>query len=369
MLQGIFGPSNQTMRRYEAECAEWQAVCDDMAAAEARALAVYAPGPCELFQYWCQTATGLCCEMPCRLGYHSACLSCAFVCCHATPPEIACDPEREIWQHHAMQIQEYWWLSRMLIENLCVRPLTPWYVYQADVGLERPPKPAPPRGDCCEDCFENCFKCGTTDICECECDFSCERLLYHVNRRLRSYLCTLSGWHACHPSQCLGPCPCIAYQAPPPPSENDEEGDAPPPSVAAQSSYKAWVRFDRNGGGTSSGGACSQCVCSYCPIETQAARHMRWDREYEQARRDRTAAFYARRSAVARGEPITAEEEAAYVKFVPTGEAAPPEAADADSHCCEKFQGRLCALGMVGTCCAGVYLGVAAVHGGALLML
>ena len=369
----MFGPTNSTMQRYEADLGEWKSICDGMDAAEARALAVLAPGPCELCQYWAQQCVALNCEMPCRLTYHSVCMSGSFVCCVSAPASIACDPNRAIWQHHALQIQELWWLVRLLAENLCVRPLTPWYVYHADVGLERPPKPAPPRGDFCEDCCENCVKCGTNDLCECECDCSCERMLYHVNRRLRSYLCTYSGAHACHPSQCFGPCPCILWQAPTlaPATEAaacESSGGEGAPRLEHQPSYQAWVRFGADGAGGGSKGATCPAGCCPCVIETQMARHLRWDREYDRAREARTAAFYERRNAVARGEPV-APEEADYMAFVPTGVAAAPEPINADEHCCEKAQGRLCALALMGTCCAGAYLGSVALHGGVLLVI
>ena len=76
----LFGPSAQTMRRYEEELAEWRSLCDEMAAAERAAMSAFEPGPCELCQYWVQQAIGLCLEVPCRLCYHTACMGCTCAC-------------------------------------------------------------------------------------------------------------------------------------------------------------------------------------------------------------------------------------------------------------------------------------------------
>ena len=137
------------MRRYEDELAEWRAVCAEMAAAEQAALSTHVPGTCELCCYWTQECAGLVIEVPCRVGAHGVCMAGAFVGCAASPPvppECACDPGRAVWRHHASALQEYAWLARLLLENLCVRPQSPWYVYHAEVGLIRPPRPQPPRG-------------------------------------------------------------------------------------------------------------------------------------------------------------------------------------------------------------------------------
>ena len=45
------------MRRYEEELAEWKAICDEMTAAEKRAVARFRPDKCELCQYWAQQAS------------------------------------------------------------------------------------------------------------------------------------------------------------------------------------------------------------------------------------------------------------------------------------------------------------------------
>ena len=97
------------MQRYEEELAEWHAVCEEMSDAEAVALAALAPGSCELCQYWAQQCVGVGFEVPCRIVYHTTCMSSAYCCCLST-----CDPERELWRHHAFAVQEYWWLTRLL---------------------------------------------------------------------------------------------------------------------------------------------------------------------------------------------------------------------------------------------------------------
>ena len=360
ILSSLFGPSAQTMRRYEEDLAEWRAVCDDMDLAEAQALEKFTPGPCELCQYWGQQCVGLCIEVPCRLMYHTTCMASAFACCLNAPPGglvpecLACDPDRAIWRHHAMTIQEYWWLSRLLAENLCIRPCTPWYVYSAEVGLIRPPKPTPPKG-CCDDC---CGPQDGNDCCACDLDCSCERLLYHVNRRLRSLLCSYAGVDACHPSQCFGPCPWCIWQGG---AADNRMAEPAQPTKKRRTrlvpTSEGWMKLDESTHGHSAPASCCACAWPTLPVfESQTARHLRWDQECEHARQARTAAFYERWDAVARGEPLTGGERA-YVNFeVPTGDVAAIEV-EADAHRCERLQGRLAALAMLGCCCVTVAAG------------
>jgi len=106
---------------------------------------------------------------------------------------------------------------------------------------------------------------------------------------------------------------------------------------------------------------------------------MRWDREYEHARRTRTDAFYAQRAAAVEGIPLgapmagpgrkaagdgalrggDAKEEAAmdehpYMEMrdgaVGVGM---PLKAEADTHLSEKIQGRCATALLFGCCCAG----------------
>ena len=337
----LFGPSTLTMRRYEAELAEWQATCDDMAAAEIRAAQSLQPDRCELGQYCAQQCVGLCLELPCRLGYHSACTIAGFVCCVSAPPECACDPERALWKHHAQAVQEYWWLGRLLLQNLAT-PCQPYYVYRAECGLTRPAKPTKPQGRC-----DSCCKCACGDDAKwfgaCDCDCSCERVLYHVNRRLRSMMCIYAGVDSCRPSTCVGPCPCcVAPQ---------HEGAAPLPGAAPHAPKPPRATH------------CASCCCcpAPCAFESAIARHFRWDGEYADARRAHTSAFVEARAAVARGEPAD-EAQRAYHEFVPTGEAAVgPEVPGSGSHLCERVQGRVAACVLVGCCCAASVAGLAAV--------
>lgn len=346
----MFAPSATEMHRYQEELAEWRAVCEEMSDAEQNALSALAPSGCELCQYWSQQCVGFGCEVPCRIAYHTACMSSSYCCCLST-----CDPGRELWQHHAMAVQEYWWLTRILAENLCSHPCTPWYVYAAEVGLRRPPKPTPPK-DCCDDCCAG-------PSCDCDCDCSCERVVYHVNRQLRSMLCTFAGVHSCHPSQCIGPCPCLAWQrASPSPHDKtadcDEDSpadDAAPPSLLPQASYTLWhKRREEPSRDEAAEAADACCGAPLCLVETLTARHLRWSAEYDRARRERTEAFYARRAATAKGEPVPSCD---YAEFVPTGEPSPPEI-EGDAHLSERIQGRVAAALLLGCCCAGVAAGV-----------
>lgn len=344
----LFGPTPDAMRRHQADLDEWHAVCDDMAAAEQRALEVYAPGPCELCQYWGQQCIGLTLEVPLRLCYHTCCMTGAFVFClnsPPAPPSLACDPERAVWSHHAYSIQEYWWLARLLVENLCVRPCSPWYVYNAEVGLVRPPRPTPPVG-CCDQFrggLSRCCCCGQPSSAKQECcdvDCQCERILFHVNRRLRAMLCTYAGVGACSLATCAGPCPCCvaatshSYDASVDPDEKKQSDDEAAEATAAPR---------------------GELCCFACLIETAAERHRRFDDEYEEARQARTAKFYERRNAVARGEPVASSDEALYAEFVPTGERPTAEPTEADTHMCERVQGRLAAAALFGCCCLSCY--------------
>ena len=47
----IGGPLPSKMRRYEEELAEWKAICDEMTAAEKRAVARFRPDKCEPVSY------------------------------------------------------------------------------------------------------------------------------------------------------------------------------------------------------------------------------------------------------------------------------------------------------------------------------
>ena len=348
----LFGPSNNLMQRYEEELIEWQAICDDMTAAERVALQNYDPGICELCQYWMQQCIGLTLEMPLRICYHSCCVTCSFACClpehPSVPPSLACDPEHNVWKHHAHAVQEQWWLAQLLIQNLIRQPCTPWYVYQVEVSLVRPDKPKPPKG-WCDDCCQ-CKPKEEEQCCDASCDVdcNCERLLYHVNRRLRSLLCTYSGVSSCHPTHCLGPCPCFAIVDEP--SAAEEE-----PATDAQQTSGFRGPYNRLGKDADASDAAANpepcCVC--CVLESAVARHKRWDDEFAEARQRRTEAFYARRAAVAKGEPVP--QETPYVKLkeeVPTGLEA-PTAIDAESYRCERLQGRLAACALCGCCCAG----------------
>ena len=362
----IGGPLPSKMRRYEEELAEWKAICDEMTAAEKRAVARFRPDKCELCQYWAQQCVGCCVEIPSRLCYHTTCMVGSYVCC-----TTCCDEKRSVWRHHATVVQEYWWITKLLMENLCAHPCTPWYVYHAEVGLARPPKPEPPKG-CCDD-----MCCPPRPQKECDCDCSCERIVSHVNRHLRSLLCTFSGMHACHPSHCLGPCPCIAWhsQAQTPKDSDDaskedvgSETDESPPVLGQQASYKMWLRtqeanFSAPANHAGSGSRCCLLPGPCCVIETTFDRHLRWAAEYDAARRERTDAFYRRRNAkaaVPSGEPITAADSLStdYVKFGEPLEE--EEVLDGDTHLCERVQGRAAALALLSCCCAGA---IAGVHG------
>ena len=369
----FFGPTNEEMIRYHDAVSEWEVVCKEMEAAEQRALFEQAPSCPELCAYWLQQVAALCFEMPCRCCYHSTCAAGAFVCCVSSPPFpkiCAFDPSRSLWRHHLAELQTYWALTRLVVENLAVRPAAPWYVYKAEHSLIRPPKPPPPPDDgkCCKDC---CSPSKPSGACaECDCDCTCERVLYQVNRKLRSLLATWSGMHSCHPAQCCGPCPCITWRSHPleDDEEEEEEGEggsehSAPPKVAQMPSY--------------AGSWCGQDGCLVC--ESPIARHMRWDREYEHARRTRTDAFYAQRAAAVEGIPLgapmagpgrtaagdgalrggDAKEEAAmdehpYMEMrdgaVGVGM---PLKAEADTHLSEKIQGRCATALLFGCCCAG----------------
>ena len=100
--------------------------------------------------------------------------------------------------------------------------------------------------------------------------------LYFVNRRLRSMLCVYSGVHACHPSYCCGPCPCVH-------SATASSAGEP------QTSVQPWVRLD-------DAGKDGRARC--CAWESVGARYARWDAEYDTSRRERTERFYARRAAI-----------------------------------------------------------------------
>lgn len=384
--QRIFAPAAQDMERYHQAVAEWQAVCDDMDAAEAEALEHFAPGLCELSQYWLQQSAGLCLELPCRCAYHSACTAFSFVCCWSAPSSIACDPQGLMVRHHLEALQLYYSLPRLLLTNLCMRPLAPWYVYDAEVGLIRPPKPPPPPDPCC-DSQQHCCEC-----CESDCDCCCERIKYLVNRKLRSLLASYSGVHAFHPSTCCGPCPCVKWRSA---AEGPFANLNPPKLARSEASFERWVVCM---GGSSS-----------CELESAAARYARWDDEYDATRRRRTETFYAHRAEVPDGVPLD-ESDAAGVQgrvgslhsfrslllshlwpdrkspsntgagdglkaghssdlhgaaldheesnpYVALGE--PPSSplmAEADSHACEKVQGRLCSAAMLSCCCAGIVL-------------
>ena len=148
-----------------------------------------------------------------------------------------------------------------------------------------------------------------------------ERIVSHVNRHLRSLLCTYSGMHACHPSHCLGPCPCIAWhsQAQPPKDSDDaskedvsSETDEPPPVLGQQASYKMWLRTQE--ANFSAGESRRLWFAMLPPPRTVLRLRPRLTgtsdglQEYDAARRERTDAFYRRRNAkatVPSGEPIT----------------------------------------------------------------
>lgn len=355
-----------------------------MDAAEAYALHEFAPDLCELSQYWAQQAVGLCLELPCRLFYHSLCTAGTFVCCVSAPSPVACDPDRRIWRHHAFTTQLYYALPRLMLANLCLRPLAPWYVYDAEVGLVRPPKPPAPPDPCC-DCTGGHGGDGDQFGCDCDCDCCCERLLYLVNRKLRSLMAVYSGVHACHPSTCCGPCPCVVWT----------KGDGPFALLDAPVFDKGSVR--------TGDGRCGTCI-----LESAAARYARWDVEYSSARRRRTEAFYAQRELVPHGVPVGASEadggeprvysrllsgsasllaylwperspvddakggarpqghdasahEEETTPYVELGEPASPPPPVGDSHRCEKVQGRLCSLALVSCCCTSV---ACVLHGG-----
>ena len=132
----------------------------------------------------------------------------------------------------------------------------------------------------------------------------------------------------------------------------------------------AWCGADAFGG------------CLVC--ESPVARHARWDREYEHARRARTDAFYAQRASavegVKLGEPTAGQatssgggdggsgSKGGDTKGDATDDDHPytemrddegvavlgvPLRAEVDTHCGEKLQGRLCATALFGCCCAG----------------
>ena len=304
--------------QYELDLKEWEQICAEMAATEAASLATNAPDGADLTSYWAQQCVGLCCELPLRVGYHSTCTAGAFCCCwHPT-----CDKEQIVLAHHAFHVQSYWWLTRLLLENLCVRPATPWYVYHAEISLIRPPKPQPPK-DWCDDCLCKGPECK----CDCglDCDCDCSRMLYHVNRQLRALLCVWSGCHSCHPASVLGPCPCCTWDS------LAEVSPARLPSYAKAASCSC----DRG------------VVC-----ESTAARYARWDGEFEEAREARTAAFYQRREAhgpLLVGLPVDAQGEAAakesdYLAFQdatpPVGLVIERDEAEGGSDCCsDRCQG------------------------------
>ena len=251
--------------QYHADLAAWEAICREMAAEEAAARAAMAPGCCALTAYWVQQACGLVFEVPCRLTYHSICVCGTVTCCFCAP---CGDGERAVLHHHEQMVSHYAHLIRLLVFNL-LDPCAPIYLYHPDVSLERPPKPRPP--------------CGCCGPQECVCDDcdprSCASLL---ERHLRSLLCVFSGPHACHPAPCCGPCPCCRWE------------DRGPPQVLRQLSVLQAARCAPGCGG---------CVC-----ESDLGRHMRWAAEDAEAKRLRTADFYARRNArlygaVRRGQP------------------------------------------------------------------
>jgi hypothetical protein len=271
----MFITAGASREQFERELAEWHQICREMDDVEAAALAKLAPGCCELTAYYLQQTTGLCCEVPLRITYHASCALGTYCCCWAPYDPAAKQNHRDaLLGHHTAAINTYGLLTRLIVENLCVRPLTPWYIYHADISLIRPPKPNPPTDPC--DC---CFVCQRS--CECQNTCSCERAVYLVNRRLRSLLCTFSGCHACHPASVLGPCPCCKW-----------EDARSAPALFRQPSYAKAARYSPDAG----------CVC-----EGMAARLARWDSEYLEAREARTAAFYRRRrenGAVAIGLPV-----------------------------------------------------------------
>ena len=255
--------------QYHADLAAWEAICREMAAEEAAARAAMAPGCCALTAYWVQQACGLVFEVPCRLTYHSICVCGTVTCCFCAP---CGDGERAVLHHHAQMVSHYAHLTRLLVFNL-LDPCAPIYLYHPDVSLERPPKPRPPPNDCC-----GC--CGPQEcVCD-DCDpWCCASLL---QRHLRSLLCVFSGPHACHPAPCCGPCPCCRW-----------EDDGPPRALRQLSVLQA----------ARCAPGCGGCVC-----ESDLGRHMRWAAEDAEAKRLRTADFYARRKArlygaVRRGQP------------------------------------------------------------------
>ena len=132
------------------------------------------------------------------------------------------------------------------------------------------------------------------------------------------------------------------------------------------------------------GSWCSADGCLVC--ESPIARHVRWDQEYEAARRARTDAFYAQRESAADGivpgESATGrgliagsgtskgsskgdddEQETMYTEMLDEASIGVPLRAEADTHLSEKLQGRLCAAALWGCCCAGCIL---VTHGVAL---
>lgn len=339
------GADLSAQRNYERELEEWEAICREMSEAETAALAANVPRPCDLAGYWLQQCVGICCEVPLRTSYHAVCTGATYICCCHACGALHAQP---VFAHHVARVSEYWYLAGFLLENLLLRPTTPWYVYYTEVSLIRPPKPEPPPApstcNCCSDPCKD--SCGAGE-CECECDCTCERVLYLVNRQLRSLLCTFSGCHACHPAAVCGPCPCCTWDSTMQP--------------ARQHSYMHALR----------GCSCAEgLVC-----ESSAARFSRWDGEYEAARQARTAAFYRardERGPVLQGLPVHASvggssSRGDYVKFVDEGEraAAPPvglvierggggEAAEEiDSCCSDRCQGLTVTAGVLAATGAG----------------
>eukprot|EP00966_Prymnesium_polylepis_P295096 6814771-Prymnesium_polylepis.1 len=197
----------RTYAEYEDELKRWQETCAAMAAEEQHARALSSPGCCELSLYWVQQCAALGLELPLRLSYHAGTMALASCCC-VPIASLCCSSDcsmrtTALRDHHHELCQQYCSLTHMLANNICQVPSHPWYVYQADVSLQRPPKPQPPppRSGCCDDeCDCDCKKdcaCDCDDVCDGDCAQKIQSL---ANRHVRSLLCCFSCHHSCHPA-------------------------------------------------------------------------------------------------------------------------------------------------------------------------
>lgn len=254
----------------------WEQIIAAMDECEKRKHQKQLPGECRRFCY-CWLMVCCLCEVPLRVAHHSVMYFIAFLLCNLTLWRIETCMAQMVM--HDIFLRFYLSTAINLICNNLTRPCDPEvYVYMYDVTLERPPEPVKPGvvpqtakqggapGHCDCDCCCSGGKGGGGDCqkcCNCQCNLCdvCNAMMKDFfpedeNRLARSAFCVLSCHHSCHPAPCCGP---LCTTGP-------------------------------------DGNTCPCC-------ESWADRMKRWNREYTEARTERTREFYKESGLVELGQP------------------------------------------------------------------